>query len=98
MSRAVARLDLFIKQTGLLKQRSEAKQACAQDCVCIDGVPAKASREVSPGEVIAIALPGRRIEAEVLEVPARQPGRNQRHRYVRILRQEVASEDEYLTF
>ena len=94
----LARLDVFLKQTGLIKQRSQAKQACEEERVRVDGTLAKASRSIKPGEIIAIDVPGRHIEAEVIEIPRRQPPKSQRHRYLKILRQETVETDEYLTF
>ena len=92
------RLDLFLKHTGLVKQRSQAKQACDQDCICIDGKPAKASHPVKAGQVITITHAGRHVEAEIVDIPSRHAPKSQRHRYVRILRREIAETDEYLTF
>ena len=37
----MARLDLFLRNTGLIKQRSQAKRACDDDRVRVDGKPAK---------------------------------------------------------
>ena len=94
----MSRLDLFLKHTGLVKQRSQAKQACDEDCIWVDGKLAKASRAVRPGEIITITHAGRHVEAEILEIPNHHAAKSQRERYVRILRQEIAETDDYLTF
>lgn len=94
----MARLDLFLKHTGLVKQRSQAKQACDQDCIRVDGKPAKSSRPVKAGEIITIDFAGRHVEAEIVDIPIRHAPKSQRDRYVKILRQEIAEPDDYLTF
>lgn len=63
------RLDQFLKQCRLMKRRSEAKRACDNGIVTIDHVPAKASREVRPGSVIAIAFVDRYLDVRVLDLP-----------------------------
>ena len=85
----MARLDDYLRNTGLIKQRSEAKRACDEGRVLVDGQQAKASRPVRPGEVICLDLPDRYVEAEVLDVPERPSARADRARYCRILRRET---------
>ena len=84
----MARLDLFLKNTGLIKQRAEAKRACDEGRVRVDGHPAKAGRTVSSGEIVSCELAERYIEVEVLTVPERQPSRKERARCYRLVRQE----------
>ena len=81
-----------------MKQRSQAKRACDEDGIRVDGKPAKASRPVKAGEIITIDIAGRHVEAEVIDIPNRHAPKSQRDRYVRILRQEIADTDDYLTF
>ncbi|MEW6749948.1 MAG: S4 domain-containing protein [Candidatus Latescibacterota bacterium] len=94
----MARLDDYLRNTGLVRQRSEAKRACDAGRVWVDGQPAKASRPVRQGEVIRIDLPDRLVEAEVLAVPERPPARADRGRYCRILRRETRDPHADLTF
>lgn len=63
------RLDLFLKASRLIKQRSLAKAACEKGRIRVDGRVAKASHQVRPGERLTITSPTREIEVEVLEVP-----------------------------
>ena len=84
----MARLDLFLKNTGLIKQRAEAKRACDEGRVRVDGQPAKAGRTVSCGEIVSCDLAECFIEVEVLTVPQRQPSRKERSRCYRLIRQE----------
>lgn len=94
----MARLDLFLRNTGLIKQRSQAKRACDDDRVRVDGKPAKPSQEVRTGEIISISTETHYLEAEVLDIPLRPAAKKQRDRYFRILRQEHHDLDEDLSF
>lgn len=84
----MARLDLFLKHTGLVKQRGEAKRACDEGRVWVNGQPAKASHSVKVGEVISLEMADRYLEAEILAIPERPPARRERDQYCRLLRQE----------
>jgi ribosomal 50S subunit-recycling heat shock protein len=48
------RLDLFLKNTRLMKRRSAAKATAAGGRVLLNGRAAKAGREVRPGDVITV--------------------------------------------
>lgn len=84
----MARLDLFLKNSGLFKQRRAARRACQAGQVSVDGRPAKSSREVRVGEILSIALPGRYLEVQILDLPARPVPRKDRERCCRIIRSE----------
>ena len=84
----MTRLDIFLRNTGLIKQRSEAKRACDDGRVRVDGRAAKAGRMVSVGEIVAIETADQYVEAEILDIPAHPPPRRERPRYYRLLRRE----------
>lgn len=84
----MTRLDIYLKNTGLIKQRSEAKRACDDGRVRVNGQAVKAGRPVSVGEVICIETADYYVEALVLGIPARPPAKKERARYCRIIRQE----------
>ncbi len=84
----MTRLDIYLKNTGLIKQRSEAKRACDDGRVQVNGQIVKASRDVNVGEIIRIETAGYYVEAEVLGIPARPAAKKERARYCRIVRQE----------
>jgi ribosomal 50S subunit-recycling heat shock protein len=46
------RLDLFLKNTHLLRQRSRAKALAEGGGVLVNGRPAKPARDVGPGDVL----------------------------------------------
>lgn len=88
----MTRLDIFLKHTGLIKQRSQAKRACEDGRVILI-VPsgektAKASQAVHVGERVRIETMTRRIEIEVLALPDRTPARSERQRFYRLLSEE----------
>ena len=92
------RLDIFLKSTGLVKQRSEAKRACDAGRVTIGGQPAKASHAVIVGEQILIESDVRLLDVEILAIPARPPAKRDRHRFYRIIREERRAPYEDLSF
>jgi ribosomal 50S subunit-recycling heat shock protein len=62
------RLDKYLKVSRLIKRRTVANEACDTGRVSINGKTAKASAQVSPGDVIEIAFGTRTVKAEVLSV------------------------------
>ena len=88
----MTRLDMFLKHTGLIKQRSQAKRACDDGRVVLIGPSgektAKASQAVHVGERVRIETMTRRIEVQVLALPERAPARSERQQFYRILREE----------
>jgi ribosomal 50S subunit-recycling heat shock protein len=63
------RLDVFLKTSRLVKRRTMAKEFCEAGLILVGGTPAKAGREVRPGDVITLDLARRRVVAEVVDVP-----------------------------
>lgn len=87
------RLDLFLKNSGLFKQRAAARRACGAGQVLVDGRPARASREIRVGERVCITSEEGYLEAEILAIPARPVSRGERGRYCRIVRSERRAPD-----
>ena len=83
------RLDQYLKQCRLMKRRSEAKRACDNGIVTIDDVPAKASREVRPGNVIAIAFVDRYLDVRVLDLPKGNVSKAAARDYYQVERDEA---------
>lgn len=50
------RLDKYLKVSRLIKRRSVANEACDQGRVMLNGRPAKAGADVSPGDEIALRM------------------------------------------
>ena len=74
------RLDLFLKNTRLIKRRTAAKDAASSGGVLLNGHPAKAGRDVGPGDVLTLLEeegPGVRIkilQAALRPVPKGREG------------------------
>ena len=84
----MARLDLYLKNTGLFRQRSAARLACDAGQVWVAGQQARASREVRVGEVLRLCTPDSELEAEIIAIPERPVSKKERPHYCRIIRAE----------
>ncbi len=81
------RLDLLLKSFCLVKTRSQGKKGCESGRIRVNGLAAKASRDVTPGDLIEIGYPDRELLVEVIEVPDGQVSRKERERYYRVVRE-----------
>jgi ribosomal 50S subunit-recycling heat shock protein len=89
----VSRLDAFLKNAGLFKSRAQARRACDEGRVRIEGAAAegagaKGAHAVRVGERLEIETGSHRLEIEVLQVPDRPVARDRRGQFVRQLRRE----------
>lgn len=84
----MSRLDLYLKNSGLFKQRSGAKRACDEGRIRVGGQTAKASHSLSIGDVLSIDAVDFYLEAEVLDLPSRALPRGRRQECYRLLRRE----------
>jgi len=78
------RLDVFLKRTGLLKQRTLAREACEGGQVRVGGRVAKAGKEIAPGETIALETAYEFLEIEVVGLPGRNYRRREGEAFYRI--------------
>ena len=62
------RLDKFLKVSRLIKRRTVANEACDAGRVLVNGQPAKASRDIKPGDKLEIQFGQRTVKIEVLNV------------------------------
>lgn len=62
------RLDKYLKVSRLIKRRTVANEACDAGRVTINGRPAKASANVSAGDIIEIQFGTKPVKVEVLEI------------------------------
>ena len=62
------RLDKYLKVSRLIKRRTVANEACDAGRVLINGKVAKASANVSIGDVSEIGFGTRSVKVEVLDV------------------------------
>jgi ribosomal 50S subunit-recycling heat shock protein len=91
------RLDLFLKLTRIIKQRTVAKQACDAGAVTVNGAAVKPGVAVQQGDRLFVDLPNFRLEAEILEVPQRgNVPKGQIERYVRIVSRQAKDPRSYV--
>lgn len=63
------RLDLFLKTSRLVVRRSVAQELCDAGLIKVNGSVAKSSKEVKPGDEIAIKRRNRETIVAVNELP-----------------------------
>ncbi len=89
----MARLDVFLKNSGLYKARTQAKRACDEGQVRLGGVAASASHSIVVGDVLEIDMGRVQLKAEILEIPQRPVPRGRRNAIVRVLGQKELPEE-----
>ena len=62
------RLDKYLKVSRIIKRRTVANEACDAGRVLVNGQPAKASRDIKPGDKLEIQFGQRTVKIEVLNV------------------------------
>ena len=83
------RLDIYLNTCCLVRRRSEAKRACDNGIVTVDGQEAKASRVLRAGQRVSIAFSDRLLEFEVLAIPRGNVSRKRAPEYYRVIRNEA---------
>jgi ribosomal 50S subunit-recycling heat shock protein len=82
------RLDLFLKKSYVVAQRSVAKTICDAGAAHVNGAVAKASHEVRPGDEVRLDLARRHLEFRVVDLPQGNVSKRDAARYLEILRDE----------
>ncbi len=62
------RLDKYLKISRIIKRRTVANDACDAGHVSVNGKVARASLDISVGDVIEVAFGERRLTVRVLDV------------------------------
>jgi ribosomal 50S subunit-recycling heat shock protein len=79
------RVDIFLKQTRLVKRRSLAKELCDEGAVSLNGHAVRAGRDVGPGDELTLSLRNRRLTVEVVDIPSRPPSAAHASDFYRII-------------
>ncbi|KPK77467.1 MAG: hypothetical protein AMJ89_02385 [candidate division Zixibacteria bacterium SM23_73] len=87
------RLDSFLSDTRLIKRRTQAKKACENKIVLVDGMVAKPSKEVRPGQILTINFTNKTLEVEILEVPQKSVKKEEAKNFYKIIREEKTREE-----
>ncbi len=82
------RLDQYLSHSRLIKRRSQAKLACDNDTVFVNGILARPSKEIKPGQKIKIEFTHKTLEVEVLEIPKGSVRKDKALSLYRVLRDE----------
>ncbi len=75
------RLDLFLKKTLIIKQRSAAKELCDKELIRVNGVIAKPAHEINPGVTIEIETIKGVAKYRVLKMPEGNVRKNEASEY-----------------
>lgn len=62
------RLDKFLKVSRLIKRRTVANEACDAGRILVNGKAAKASLNVTSGDILEIQFGNKSVKAEILDV------------------------------
>jgi ribosomal 50S subunit-recycling heat shock protein len=91
------RLDVYLRTSRLLLRRSVAQELCEKGNVSVNGVPAKASKELKAGDVIKIQNRNRIVEVRVTEIPAKkQLSKNEAPNLYEIISSETITDTDLL--
>ena len=87
------RLDSFLSDTRLIKRRTQAKKACENKIVLVDGMVTKPGKEVKAGQIITINFTNRTLEVEILEIPSKNVKKEEAWNFYRVIREEKRKEE-----
>ena len=88
----VMRLDSFLSDTRLIKRRTQAKKACENKIVLVDGVVAKPSKEAKVGQIITINFTNKTLEVEILQIPSKSVKKEEAKSFYRVIKEEKRKE------
>jgi ribosomal 50S subunit-recycling heat shock protein len=87
------RLDSFLSEVRLIKRRTQAKIACENKIVLLDGMVAKPGKEVKVGQIITINFTNKTLEVGILEIPSRSVKKEEAKNFYRVIREERKKEE-----
>ncbi len=79
------RLDLYLKKTCVVRQRSLAKALCDAGAVRVNGQPAKPGTNLRPGDRVEVRWARRALVLRVLELPSGNVAKRDVPRYLEIV-------------
>ena len=88
------RLDQFLSNAGRIPRRTQAKQACDEGLVEVDGEVAKPAASVQVGQQITIKTGMRVRQYRILQLPQRPVPRKKRDEYAELLSSQPIDEVE----
>lgn len=82
------RLDIFLKESRIIKRRTAAKNMCDEGYVFIFDKKAKASYEVKVNDEISIYFKQKKVNYRVLDIPHKGTKRSESGRFSEIIGEE----------
>ncbi len=79
------RIDLYLKKTGVVRQRSLAKEICDAGAVRVNGQPAKPGTNLRPGDRIEVRFATHALALRVLEIPSGNVAKRDIPRYLEVV-------------
>jgi len=83
------RLDKLLQATGIVKRRARAQELCRAGYVQLDGVDAKAGKEVKVGQELSVQLGRQVLVFEVREIPRGVVTKQRRGEVVQLLQRHT---------
>ncbi|HEX7400596.1 MAG TPA: S4 domain-containing protein [candidate division Zixibacteria bacterium] len=87
------RLDSYLSEVRLIKRRTQAKEACERGLVRLDGMVAKAGKEVKVGQIVTINFASRTVEAEIVGIPSGNVRKQEAKDFYKLIREERRKEE-----
>ncbi len=87
------RVDVFLRNSGCIPRRTQAKRACDEGLVEVEGQPAKPSTEVAVGQEITVRLGMSVRRYRILQLPRRPVPKKERDCYTELLNSEQIEPD-----
>lgn len=85
------RLDRFLKESRLIKRRTQANKYCKEEYVRINNKVSKPSKNIKTGDRIEISYPNKILLVEVLEIPEKGTPKSEAKNLYKILKEEERS-------
>ncbi len=63
------RLDKYLKVSRLIKRRTVANEVSDMGRVCVNGLPAKAAKQLKIGDEISIEYANKTVKVRVVKIP-----------------------------
>ena len=82
------RIDLFLRNAGIVPRRTLAQKACRGGLVKIEGRTAKAASPVEVGQEVTVQLGMSRKKYRVLALPSRPVAKAARQEYAELIESE----------
>jgi ribosomal 50S subunit-recycling heat shock protein len=87
------RLDSYLSEVRLIKRRTQAKEACERGLVLLDGMVAKAGKEVKVGQIVTINFASKTVEAEIAGIPSGNVRKQDVKDFYKLIREERRKEE-----